>query len=419
MKKPNIVEFIWHDLGQHLGCYGGRSVKSPELDRFASEGALLENMFCTAPACTPSRSSIMTGCYPHSNGLMGLAHKGWNYNEGQKTLTHVLRENGYRTLLARHQHEAAEEEGFEKKLGYDKVLPVETHMKSAELAPHICGFIDEELDGSDPFFLSVGFFDVHRPNYGGVSREDIDNVILPPYVPDNEGTRRDMAQYEKMIEASDRAVGDILGTLYRKGFGENTIFLFTTDHGSEFNRAKMTLYDPGIKVACLMKYKGCIKEGLKLKGMRSNIDLMPTLLDLAGIPIPDFVQGESFRTALEGGEHPGREYIIAEKTHHGYYDPMRCIRTEKYKYIWNTDPGRPMQISERHSERMGTELAGRLYNMKRSEHELYDLEKDPGETDNLVGKCEYEDILENLREKLLSVLKQTNDPLLEGKLPEI
>jgi len=416
--RLNVIEIIWHDLGQYLACYGENSASTPYLDQFANEGTLMQNMFCSAPQCSPSRGSIMTGCYPHSNGLMGLAHVGWTYSKGQRTIPHILKEYGYKSYLLGFEHEAPRisDDYLKNQLGYDFILPLKSY-HSSKMTSAVCNFIENKLDKKTPFFMSIGFTDVHRPNRGEVTQKDIDNVILPPYIPDNEGTRRDMAKYEKMIQAADKSVGHILDTIKRANLEENTIIFFTTDHGSEFNRAKMTLYDPGLKVACIFKWKNFIKGNQRLEGMRSNIDILPTLFDLMGVALPEFVQGESFKWSLLGYEDKSREYIIGEKTHHAKYDPMRCIRTKQYKYIFNKIAYEPMQISEEHSIRMGLELANQLYGKERTEEELYDLIKDPNETNNLAYKDEYREIKNILSKKLFTILRETNDPLLNGDVP--
>jgi arylsulfatase A-like enzyme len=187
-----------------------------------------------------------------------------------------------------------------------------------------------------------------------------------------------------------------------------------TDHGPEFNRAKMTLYDPGLGVACLLRSPGRIQPGLRLDGLRSTIDLLPTLLDLAGVTIPEFVQGESFAGALGGGDEKPREFIVGEKTWHVKLDPMRCIRTDRYKYIRNYHHNEPMQISAQHSRAVGLDRVGELYGHRRDPEELYDLLNDPDETENLADRPNYAETTDRLRSMLLRVLRETGDPLITG-----
>jgi arylsulfatase A-like enzyme len=424
LKKPNIIEIIWHDLGDSLGCYGHDGVRSPSLDQLAREGAVVENMFCTAPQCSPARASIMTGCYPHSVGMLGLAHgEGWEYHGGQRLLTHVLKEHGYACHLVGHHHESNRFDDVPAKtrLGYDTVRALSiSDCRHTRVAPAACRFIEGELRGLQPFFLSIGFSDVHRgfskSFSGDVTQEDVDSVTLPDYIPDTNGTRRDYAEFLKAIQSADQSMAAIFESLRRAGLEEKTIVVFTTDHGPEFNRAKMTLYDPGVKTACIVRFPGRVPEGTRCRGLRSSIDILPTLLDLAEVGRPEFVQGESFAGSLTGAADRGRDYIIAEKTWHGKLDPMRCIRTDRYKYIRNYNHQEPMQVSPAHSLAMGLDVASELYGTARSSEELYDLKVDPHETDNLAERDEHATVKDVLSAKLARLLRETRDPLVTDQL---
>lgn len=192
--------------------------------------------------------------------------------------------------------------------------------------------------------------------------------------------------------------------------------MFITEHGADFNRAKGTLYDPGLEAACIFKWKNRIKENHRLTGIRSNIDVLPTLLDLADVTIPEFIQGESFKGSLLGYEDKSRDYIVAEKTYHDFYEPLRCIRTDRYKYIYNEKFNTPMHISIPHARAVGMEMTEKLYGKGRTEDEFYDLVKDPHEYNNLAYKEEFQEIKSELKRKLFQVLNETNDPLLEGDI---
>ena len=182
---PNIVEFIMHDLGTHLSCYGESGAQTPNIDALAGESVVFGNMFSTAPQCSPARASIMTGCYPHSVGMMGLAHLGWGYAPGQRTLTQLLRERGYRTWLGGIHHECGHgpERFVKEQLGYDeysRAEPVELLSRASA--------------SGKPFFFSMGFFAAHRPFEADVTDEQAAAAALPSYVPDTPATRRDVAQ---------------------------------------------------------------------------------------------------------------------------------------------------------------------------------------------------------------------------------
>lgn len=417
MRKPNIVEIIWHDLGDWLSCYKEDPVPSPSLQKMAQEGVVFENCFCTAPQCSPSRSSIMTGRYPHSNGMMGLAHRGWEYNRKEKDLPHLLAEIGYHTYLFGHQHEYNRTDDIQlTRMGYQHLYSRESFacQKVANIASH---FFKEEASYQQPFFVSIGYSEVHR-SYGTKYDPNIlDKINVPEFLPDLEITRKDIATFYENIKRADLATGRILQALKESGLEENSLVFFTTDHGPEFPRAKMTLYDPGIKTALIMKYPRVLKSGRRIKQPISNVDIFPTILEAIGAQIPVNVQGRSFWPLLMEKEYIPRKEIYAELTWHALYDPMRAIRTKDYKYILNFQSGRPILMGGPPAQRYGIRMIEKYYREPRPEEELYDLKTDPWEKHNLVGKDKYRKIQTDLHRSLISFLKETKDPLLEGFIP--
>jgi arylsulfatase A-like enzyme len=431
-----VVLITWHDLGRHLGCYGWETVATPALDRLAAEGVQLDRMWCNSPGCSPSRAGLITGRYPHSNGVMGLVHRGWRFNPGERTLGHLLQAAGYRTALAgmQHEHHTAAKVGedgwlqrpaaeYAEVLGYQELLPVR-HTWGDEVARAATAYFQRcTATPGQPFFLAVGMSQVHRPNKNShvpePPRERLGQVRLPPTIPDLPATRLDMARYEAMIEQADAHVGELLAGLAAAGLAGNTVVVFTTDHGSEFCRAKMTLYEAGLEVACLVRWPGGVPGGRRLRGLYSNLDLAPTLLELAGAPVPATMQGQSFAASLRGPEQPGREAVFAEKQWHVSYDPIRAVRTDRWKLIWHKRAPEPLQPSPEHALLMGLELASRWYGTPRAEFELYDLNHDPDELYNLADCPACADELSSLKALLWAEMARTDDPLLRGDIPPI
>ncbi|MCD6231818.1 sulfatase [Candidatus Aerophobetes bacterium] len=421
MVKLNIVEIIWHDLGDWLSCYKKDPIPSPSLQKMAEEGVVFENHFCTAPQCSPSRSSIMTGRYPHSNGIMGLTHRGWEYNKEEKDLPHLLTEIGYNTYLFGHQHEYNyEDEDKLAQMGYQHSYSSSWRSwpwpcdKIAKMASR---FFKEEAPRKQPFFVSIGYGEVHR-NYGTkYDPEILNKITIPGFLPNLEIVQKDIATFYENIKRADLATGHILEAIRKSGLEENTLVFFTTDHGPEFPRAKMTLYDPGIKTALIMKYPGRLKPGKRIKQLISNVDIFPTILEAIGIQIPENVQGKSFWPLLLEKEYTPREEIYAELTWHTLYDPMRAIRTTRYKYIYNFQPGYPILMGGPPAQRYGVKMIEKYYGQPRPKEELYDLKNDPWEKNNLAGKNEYKKIKAELCNRLMSFLKETKDPILKGPIP--
>jgi hypothetical protein len=277
-------------------------------------------------------------------------------------------------------------------------------------------FFRGHAEADRPFFVSIGFQEVHR-NFGSVyDKKLLDKIQIPGYLPDLEITRKDIASFYENIRIADSAVGRILQAVKDSGFEENTLIYFTTDHGAEFPRAKMTLYDPGIKTSLIMRYPRVIKAGMRVKDLVSHVDIMPTLLDAAGLEIPENVQGRSFWGLFTGETYIPRDEIFAQRTWHGgEYDPMRCIRTERYKYIRNWMPGWPVQMGA-YVRRYGEEVINQFYSDVRPQEELYDLYNDEWEQVNVIDKDEYRDIRRDLSQRLYTFSEEINDPILQGHI---
>src|SRR5713226_2135597 len=292
MANTSVLFFTCHDLGQHLGCYGRTTVNSPALDALALAGVRFEKSFCTAPQCSPSRASLHTGRYPHSTGVMGLAHPPFGSRLAPRVrhLAHLLAQAVYTTTLVGMQHLI--EHGSEHELGYTRALPVAPAYSEADATIALL----RELARQDrPFYLEVGFEEPHRPyDFGGAQPDTSRGVAIPPYLPYAPESRQDLAALQGAIRQMDEGVGRILRALDELGIADQTCVVFATDHGAAMPRAKCTLYDPGIEVALLWRWPAFLPGGRVVSEMVSNVDVTPSLLDALGLPVPDAVQGRSF-----------------------------------------------------------------------------------------------------------------------------
>lgn len=414
-KNPNIILITLHDLGRHLRCYDQSLPEMPNIERIAEEGVVFENHFSTCPLCSPARSSIQTGRYPHSNGMNGLTHRGFALKNDEKCIPYYLNEPGYHTALIGLQHEV---HGDLTRLGYNEIWQSPDGMNfCTDVAPAACDFLKRAP--KNPFFLSVGFFEVHREfTQPHVEPMDPAQVRVPSYLTDCREMRQDMAEFYGMLEVANREVGRILDTLDEMSLTENTLLLFTTDHGAAFPRAKSTLYDAGIGVALLARWPDHIQPGGRIQGLTSHVDFLPTFLEIVGRSIPDIVAGNSFLPLLNQPAGSARECIYAEKSWHGNeYDPMRCIRTKRYKYIRNFTEGwlyqMPLDIKMAASGRVMEPTRQNPRPMT----ELYDLQADPEETKNLAGAPDYQEVMAGLSRHLAEWQRQTDDPLPENHIP--
>jgi N-sulfoglucosamine sulfohydrolase len=425
--KPNVLIIHCHDLGTYLKCYGAKTVQSPHLDAFAAEGVRFARSYCSAPQCSPSRASIFTGRYPHNNGVMGLCHAGfaWDLHPEERHMGQILRDAGYATSAVGIIHET---HSGPKRCGYDEHTGPAQTSKAVDKALGKLKTLSQ--DTSKPFFMSVGFIEPHRLNtkksqdFMGFVNDEFGadttlGVDVPPYLRDTEGTRQELAELQGAVHHVDTHVGRLLEGVREYGLDENTLVIFTTDHGYAMPRAKCSLYDPGLGVAFMLRLpsrEGWHGGGVK-EEMISNVDYLPTILDLLGIETPDNVQGRSFAPLLDGGTYAPRDAIYGELSHHDYYDPKRCIRTKTHKLVVNFSSA-PffMDPSQSWRPRSDTTVPPNPSVAYHEPVELYDLVADPWEQKNLAEDAAHADTRQDLLARLYAHLRDTDDPILQGAI---
>jgi len=388
----DIVVMTTHDIGRHLHCYGQESVISPNLDAFAADGVRFTLAFATAPQCSPSRASLASGMYPHNNGVMGLTHAGFDWALAVPHAAAILGEHGFEAHLFGGQHVTSHPEG----LGFQAVHAIADFEK-----------VLAQKGQDQRLYLEINFDETHRPY--PPAGETPRGLVVPGYLPDGPESVEEMTAVEQTIATMDAAVGRVLSALDHAGRADGAMVVFTTDHGLAMPRAKCTLYDPGLEVALLVRWPaGGLGAGVTGSQLASNIDVLPTLLESCGLPVPAGVQGQP----LFG---PGRGEVFAEKTFHSYYDPMRCIRTDRYKYIRNFETAFAVEVpADIQAGPIFRSDPSRYSRDRSSITELYDLETDPLEMTNLAGRPEVAKIERELSGRLWSWMRETSDPLLNG-----
>jgi arylsulfatase A-like enzyme len=406
-RRPNILYLHSHDTGRYVQPYG-HQVPTPNIQRLADQGILFRNAFCAAPTCSASRACLLTGQYGHNNGMMGLAHRGWSLNDYRQHIVHPLRESGYHSVLIGEQHIAKRPDI----IGFDTVLKIETtHVES--VAPVAIEIITEPI--AEPFFLSVGFFETHRDWLGPPSVGDASYSVPPANLPDTPETRRDMAAYKASARSLDQGVGEVLEALDEQGLMDDTLIIFTTDHGLAFPGAKATLFDRGLGVMLILRGPGGFSGGKVNDALVSHLDIYPTVMDLTGIERPDFLQGHSLLALVRGEARALRDVLFAEMTWHAAYEPQRAIRTERFKYIRRFgDRTRPVLVNCDDSPSKSLLIAHGWGERTVPFDQLYDLVFDPQETANLAGDPSRAKTLSELRERLHAWMVETADPLLHG-----
>jgi len=409
--KPNILYIHSHDTGRYIEPYG-YSVPTPNLKKLAKEGVLFRKAFSAAPTCSPSRASFLTGQYPHNNGQYGLVNRGFELPDTDKHIVNVLKEEGYKSTLIGMQHIRKEP----STIGYDNVLEVEDNY-SKYVTPSAIDFINNNID--KPFFLSVGYEETHRPFHEIKDEEGIKYTNPPSPLPDTPRTRKDMAAFKESAAVLDNGIGKILNTLKENGLYQNTIIIFTTDHGLPFPEMKCTLKDDGIGVSLIIRGPHGFTGGRVIDSMVSHIDIYPTLCQLIDIKIPDWVQGKSVLPLIKDETKSIHGQIYAEVNYHTAYEPKRAVRTKRWKYIRRLrNRTKPLLSNTDQSLSKDVLLENDWGEQYIRNEELYDLMLDPNESNNLVNEGSHKDILEEMRNNLDKWMIKTDDPLKKGELPQ-
>ena len=393
-ERPNILWITIEDWSPDLSCYGTKGLKTPHVDRLASEGVRYQWAFTTSPVCSTSRSAMMTGF--HQNYIGAHQHRTDNKKAlpfGIKPIPHLFAKAGYHTSLMSWKTD--------------------------------CNFLPEKkgklFQGTDwkqrkegqPFFARITFGGTHRlwnrdPQRPIASKD----VEIPPYYADTELIRRDWANGLEQMQLVDRQVGELLKRLSDEGLDDNTIVFFIGDHGRCHIRGKQFLYDGGIRIPMIMRWPGKVKGGQVSTSLVSSIDICATILEAAGIEAPVPIHGKN----LFSDEVKDRKYIFAardkmDQTH----DAMRAIRSRDYKLILNLMPERPYCQFSRYKESAYPALAemnilhleGKLNEAQslfmassKPEIELFDLKKDPHEVKNVADDPAYVEVKKSLLAEL-------------------
>lgn len=422
----NVLYLHTHDTGRVVSPYG-YAVETPNIQRFCEDSLLFQHAFSVAPTCSPSRAGLLTGVYPHQNGMLGLAQRGFEL-DGSRHLARLLSNAGFRSVLCGVQHEvgyytshelAPDALGYEEDLtadasGYaEKDLVVWDRENAERLAAWLRAY-----DGERPFFVSFGQHATHR-EWPDAEPGTEDYAQPPVNIPSNEVTRADYARYKASVRMADANYGIVLDALRESGRYEDTIVILTTDHGLAYPFEKCTLLDSGTGVLLAMRVPGSRAEGRSFEGLVSHIDVVPTLLDLLGTERPDYLEGQSHAGIFRGEKDDGDDAVFAEINFHTSYEPVRSVRTRRYKYLrffdesWlrvNQSNMDGSTVKNYYEEHFG------LADVTKDAECLYDLAYDTFETNNVAGEPRYAEVLEDMRSRLDGFMRRTNDPLLEGPI---
>ena len=414
-RLPNVVLIFVDDMGTEIGAYGDPVVQTPNIDRLANEGVLFERAYTVTPSCSASRAALLTGRYPHTNGVMSLIQ--WHKKREDGRLVPELLERTRRHSL---KHDEILLSQHLKRLGYRTGILGKWHISLDpvtewgfdEYWAEPEEFIPKHRD--EPFFYYYAPFHTHVPFW--TSPEfvyDPSEIPVPPYFRDHPDLRADLADYYSAISNQDQEIGRILDTLDREGLADDTIVVFSSDNGPPYARAKGTLYEWGIREPLLIRYPRELPPDTRTETLATTVDVYPTILELLGQPIPERLQGASLVDAMKDPDAQARDAIFTELSFHALFNPMRSVRSTRWKYIRNFDPNAPFYTS---LEALGLNLLETpLPVPPRPREELYDLEADPLESTNLAASLEHAGTLVELRQRLVDWMERTGDiPLAEA-----
>lgn len=423
-QKPNILWIMAEDMGQDLECYGMKAVRTPNLNKMASEGVLYRSACCTAPISSPSRSAMMTGVHQTIiNAHNHRSNRNLPLDEKFKPITYYLRKAGYTCILG---NSNVMNKGRKTDCNFKHTPLGEWNGKDKF---GLFDKYDEFTTEDQPFFAQVQLVVTHRGDWWkritAESQHPVnpDSVELPPYLPDDARIRRQWASYLDQVEYMDNEVGILMNELKEKGMLDNTIIFFIGDNGRCEVKGKGYLYEPGIKIPMIAWGKG-IKQSV-VTDLVSTVDISATVLNLAEAEMPDYLSGKPLFNQATGTPNQGYDTFYAARDNWDeIIDCMRSISTDRYKYIRNYMPEKGWDEHQQYLEfhrpaiHVLRELKknGKLNNTQlqfmedhKPEEELYDLRNDPHETRNLALLPQYQNILKDMRFRMDSWQKNNND----------
>lgn len=468
-RRPNVILFVTDDQSPIAGCYGSDDIRTPHLDALASEGTLFTHAFATTASCSASRSVILSGLHNHRNGQYGHTHAFHKFSSFPAvkavSLPLQLSRVGYRTYQVGKYHVAPE-----AVFHFDDYL--KGNARNAREMAETCRVVFESADET-PFFIYFCTSDPHRG--GGIDRTsplkfkpdlfgnkpdqgahrgieevfyDPAKVNVPAFLPDTPECRAEIAQYHQSCSRIDQGLGHLVALLKETGHWDNTVLIYTADHGMAFPGGKTTVYEAGLRVPFVVRHPRAQRRGVTNSAMISHVDITPSILDLAGgynaerrsprelIPVEKVPFGEnsgkpvtayhgrSWVPILEDSNPEGWDQIDASHTFHEIqmYYPMRVVRDRKFKLIWNIAHRQPYpfasdlwaastwqaQFEKGPEAKYGNRTVDSY--IHRPRFELYDISSDPAETNNLAEDPRFAETLSIYQDKLKEMQRRTGDP---------
>ena len=420
-ERPNFVLFITDDISQEdFGCYGNEVAKTPNLDQIAAEGIRFTNAYLTCSSCSPSRCSLITGRYPHNTGACEL-HT--SLPDGHFLFPKALREAGYYTALSGKHHM-----GNNVDHAFDEISKGKGPGKEEDWVELL-----KKRPKDKPFFFWFASSDAHRDWKTNDDAPTFDpaEIPVPPYLVDSETTRKDLANYYHEVSRTDTYAGKIREELDNQGITGDTYFFYLSDNGRPFPRCKTRLYDSGIKSPLIISCPGKITPAVSQSLVSVNIDIGPTILELAGIDQSPRMQGVSLTPLFADAQATVRDFVFSEHNWHVMQANERMLRHGKYLYIRNyypelqsmcveSAPNFPsgQDLWDAHAAGTLTKDQGDIFLVPRPSHELYDVNADPHQLKNLAGETAFKSQVAQLGKILDQWRDETKDSLSSDPTPD-
>ena len=401
----NIILINTHDTGRYISPYG-YPAKTHNFQKLSNIGYTYRNAFTVAPTCSPSRSALMTGLYPHQNGMFGLAHRGSKLNDYNLHISNFLKSKNFETALFGIQHEISYENIA--KLGYKHI---EINKISSKIGITASNWI-KKYNSSNPLFISIGFYDTHREYPNEINNEFDPRWIKPPEIFfDNLELRIDMAKFYSALKEVDNAIGKILISLDERSLLNNTLIIATTDHGIAWPGMKCNLNDHGTGIFLVAYMKDYLDGGIISDELVSNTDIFSTICQFFNFKKPDYL--DQFILPNNKIQFKKRNFVFSEINIHASIEISRSIRSKRFRYVERISDRKKNNISNIDNCSAKTFLINNdLMSVNKTSIEFYDLFNDPLERVNLgYEKFKYD--LETHQSKLYEWRVKSNDPLLK------
>ena len=431
---PNVLLIVSEDNGPEIGSYGTK-IETPHLDKLAASGTLFENAYVPQAGCSQSRAAFLTGLYPHQNGQIGLAT--WNYemfSEKIPNIINTLSAGGYRTGIIGKLH-VKPKSAFK----FDfKAIP-NSNFQRKDMSLYSEKASEFFKSGEGPFYLQVNYPDAHRPfipQVNGIPQKPLkasDVEALPFIGIDHPEIRQQTADYYNCIMRLDYYVGELLKSLEESGASKDTVIIYIGDHGADLPRGKRTCYEGGVRIPMIISWPKA-KENQRRKELVSTLDLFPTICEIAGLKASDSLVGQSLKGIIHGKNPAWRRVMFTGYHVHSNHNPwpQRAVRDERYKLIFNplsgeVNPGYDFTMSKKFMEASQSELMESASDQVRAaykisrrppRYELYDLQNDPYEFNNLADEPEHSSELKRLQSLLVHWQKDSGDPFLFPEAPK-